>query len=210
MDWLKEFEEYKSKIGDRTTLYGLVAKKYNIKSALYPGSHIDISPSMVILDVTYVDNFKGAIKFFEEISEIEKYVNSNKEYKEMCNIDFLGTDYNNEISIDKVDMIISQYAGFVGQATKRYLKDDGILLCNDSHGDATLAYLDEDYILVAVIDQHNEISTNQLEKYFVFKNGRQIDKNKVQSTMKGPKYETQANNYIFKLKSRIQYFKPST
>lgn len=202
MDWLKEFEEYKSKIGDRTTLYGLVAKKYNIKRALYPGSHIDISPSMVVPDVTYVDNFKGAIKFFEEISKIEKYVNRNKEYKEMCNINFFGTDYNSGINIDKVDMIISQYAGFVGQATKRYLKEDGILLCNDSHGDATLAYLDEDYILVAVIDQHNEISTNQLEKYFVFKNGRQIEKNKVRSTMKGPKYEIQATNYIFKLKGK--------
>ena len=64
MDWLKEFEEYKSKIGDRISIYSLVAKKYNIKRALYPGSHIDISPSMVIPEVTYVDNFKGTIKFF--------------------------------------------------------------------------------------------------------------------------------------------------
>ncbi len=202
MDWLKEFEEYKSKIGDRISIYSLVAKKYNVKRALYPGSHIDISPSMVIPEVTYVDNFKGAIKFFEDIRDIEKYVNRNKEYQEMCNIIFIGTDYNNELNINKVDIIISQYAGFVGQATKRYLKEDGILLCNDSHGDATLAYLDEDYILVGVIDQHNNISTKQLEKYFVLKNGRQIDENKVRSTMKGPKYEIQATNYIFKLKTQ--------
>jgi hypothetical protein len=202
MDWLKEFKEYKSKIGDRISIYSLVAKKYNIKRALYPGSHIDISPSMVIPEVTYVDNFKGAIKFFEDIRDIEKYVNRNKEYQEMCNIIFIGTDYNNELNINKVDIIISQYAGFVGQATKRYLKEDGILLCNDSHGDATLAYLDEDYILVGVFDQHNNISTKQLEKYFVFKNGRQIDENKVRSTMKGPKYEIQATNYIFKLKTQ--------
>lgn len=202
MDWLKEFEEYKSKIGDRISIYSLVAKKYNIKRALYPGSHIDISPSMVIPEVTYVDNFKGAIKFFEDIRDIEKYVNRNKEYQEMCNIIFIGADYNNELNINKVDIIISQYAGFVGQATKRYLKEDGILLCNDSHGDATLAYLDEDYILVGVIDQHNNISTKQLDKYFVFKNGRQIDENKVRSTMKGPKYEIQATNYIFKLKTQ--------
>ena len=202
MDWLKEFKEYKSKIGDRISIYSLVAKKYNIKRALYPGSHIDISPSMVIPEVTYVDNFKGAIKFFEDIRDIEKYVNRNKEYQEMCNIIFIGTDYNNELNINKVDIIISQYAGFVGQATKRYLKEGGILLCNDSHGDATLAYLDEDYILVGVIDRHNNISTKQLEKYFVFKNGRQIDENKVRSTMKGPKYEIQATNYIFKLKTQ--------
>jgi len=202
MDWLKEFKEYKSKIGDRISIYSLVAKKYNIKRALYPGSHIDISPSMVIPEVTYVDNYKGAIKFFEDIRDIEKYVNRNKEYQEMCNIIFIGTDYNNELNINKVDIIISQYAGFVGQATKRYLKEGGILLCNDSHGDATLAYLDEDYILVGVIDRHNNISTKQLEKYFVFKNGRKIDENKVRSTMKGPKYEIQATNYIFKLKTQ--------
>ncbi len=42
-------------------------------------------------------------------------------------------------TIEPVDLIISQYAGFVGQETKRYLKEGGILLCNDSHGDATLA-----------------------------------------------------------------------
>ena len=140
---------------------------------------------------------KAQLSFFEDIRDIEKYVNRNKEYQEMCNIIFIGADYNNELNINKVDIIISQYAGFVGQATKRYLKEDGILLCNDSHGDATLAYLDEDYILVGVIDQHNNISTKQLDKYFVFKNGRQIDENKVRSTMKGPKYEIQATNYIF-------------
>ena len=169
MNWIKELEEYMTKIGDRKSIYSLVAKKYNIKHALYPGSHIDISPSFVIPDVTYIDNFKGAIKFFENISEIKKYVNSNKEYQAMCDIYFFGNDYHVKLEIENTEMIISQYAGFVGQATKRYLKEDGILLCNDSHGDATLAYLDEDYVLVAVIDSNNKISTKHLDQYFVLK-----------------------------------------
>lgn len=58
-----------------------------------------------------------------------------------------------------MDLIISQYAGFVGQATKVYLKKGGILLCNDSHGDATLAYCDSDYEFVGVINLNNMIDT---------------------------------------------------
>ena len=204
MDWLKEFESYSSKIGDRLTIYQLVANKYNIKRALYPGSHIDISPSMVIEDVTYIDNFKGTIKFFKEINDINKYINGKKSYQEKCRIAFIGTDYNNNLEIAKVDMIISQYAGFVGQATKKYLKEDGILLCNDSHGDATLANLDEDYTLIAIIDHHQKLSTNQLEKYFVCKNNMQIDKDKVLTSMKGPKYKLQATHYIFKLQRKLK------
>lgn len=202
MDWLKEFKIYISKIGDRRSLYSLIAKTYNINSALYPGSHIDISPSLVIPYVTYIDNFKGAIRFFKKINEINEYVDRNKDYPEMCNIVFFGADYNDDITIDKVDMIISQYAGFVGQATKKYLNDDGVLLCNDSHGDATLAYLDEDYDLIAIIDQHNKLVTRHLDQYFVFKNERKIDREKVLATMKGPKYSVQASNYVFKLKRK--------
>ncbi len=200
MNDLTEFETYISKTGNRKALYRLVAKKYNIKRALYPGSHIDISPSLVIPDVTYIDNFKGAIRFFKKMSEIENYVNKNKNYQEKCKIEFWGTDYNDELNLGKKDMIISQYAGFAGQATKRYLKKGGILLCNDSHGDATLAYLDGDFELVGVINQRNTLSTKQLDKYFVLKKDSQIDEEEVRSTMKGPKYKVQAANYIFKLK----------
>ena len=198
MNDLTEFEAYMSKTGNRKALYSLVAKKYNIKRALYPGSHIDISPSLVIPDVTYIDNFKGTIRFFKKMNEIEKYINKNKNYQEKCKIEFLGTDYNDELKLVKKDMIISQYAGFAGKATKRYLKKGGILLCNDSHGDATLAYLDEDFELVGVINQRNMLSTKQLDKYFVLKNERQIDEKEVRSTMKGPKYKIHATNYIFK------------
>jgi hypothetical protein len=37
-----------------------------------------------------------------------------------------------ELDVEPVDLIISQYAGFVGQATKKYLNTGGILLCNDN------------------------------------------------------------------------------
>lgn len=60
---IQTYNDYAKKIGNRKALYKAVAQHFNIKSVLYPGSHIDIAPSLVISDVVYVDNFKGSIKF---------------------------------------------------------------------------------------------------------------------------------------------------
>jgi hypothetical protein len=95
-------------------------------------------------------------------------------------------------------MIISQFAGFVGQATKEYLKKNGILLANDSHGDATLAYMDDDFDFIGVVLEDDEITKTNLSKYFTFKRKNNIDIDKVIKTMKGPKYQIQAKSYIFR------------
>jgi len=190
-----------AKFGRRQDLYRQVAKQFNIRSALYPGSHIDIGPSLVIPNVIYVDNFKGTIAFFKNIELIKDYIKSKKEYSDESKIKFIACDYNDKLDTKKVDMIISQYAGFVGQATKTYLKVEGILLCNDSHGDATLAYCDDDFEFVGVVDLDNKIITTDLDRYFKFARKRAIDVDKVYDTMKGPKYKQQAENYIFRLKS---------
>jgi len=68
-----------------------------------------------------------------------------------------STMVSKALEIDPVDLIISQYAGFVGQATKKYLKTGGILLCNDSHGDATLARFDHDFEFIGVMGMDNKI-----------------------------------------------------
>jgi hypothetical protein len=200
MNFIKEYETYLSKIGDRKALYSLIEKSYHIKTALYPGSYIDISASLVIPNVTYIDNFKGAIKFFQHMDEIKDYIILNKQYDEAQVIQFFGIDYNESIDMSEVDLIISQFAGFVGQATKKYLRKGGILLCNDSHGDATLAYVDDDFEFIGVIDSCNQIVSSGLDKYFKFTKEKDIDIHIVRSTMKGPKYKLQPSNYIFRLK----------
>lgn len=58
------YKAYAKSIGKRQTLYTIVVDEYAIKTAIYPGSHLDIAPSMVIPKVTYIDNFKGSINFF--------------------------------------------------------------------------------------------------------------------------------------------------
>jgi SAM-dependent methyltransferase len=194
---IKEYQDYINKIGNRKELYRIVADEYDIKIAIYPGSHIDIAPSMVIPKVIYIDNFKGAIKFFKHLDSIKEYIEKNKEYSAPAEIKFLGQDYNQPLDIEKVDLIISQYAGFVGQAAKDSLKIGGILLCNDSHGDASLAKLDQDYKLIAVIE-NNKIKKDNLEEYFKLANGKPVDIKQVKEKMKGLKYEKMAGNYLFR------------
>ena len=195
---IETYLTYSSKIGDWKALYKAVSEKYQINSALYPGSHIDIAPSFVIPKVTYVDNFKGAIRFFKQMDDIQHYINQQKEYAQSSEVTFIGQDYTEKIAVPLVDLIISQYAGFVGQATKAYLKPGGILLCNDSHADATLAKFDHDFELIGVIKTGNQITTAHLEDYFILSRKRTVDLEKIKATMKGPKYQQNAENYIFR------------
>ncbi|MBN2797420.1 MAG: hypothetical protein JXR88_18570 [Clostridia bacterium] len=194
---INEYQEYQDKIGSRLELYRVVSQKFDISSALYPGCHIDLSPSLVIPNVVYVDNFKGTINFFKHINQIKAFINEHKEYKEECEVLFFGQDYTHELVVEPVDLIISQYAGFVGQATKEYLKVGGILLCNDSHGDATLAKFDDDFRLVGTIDEDYEINHFHLEDYFVRSEGKPVDLMVVKTKMKGPSYSKSAANYLF-------------
>ncbi len=194
---IKEYQEYQDKIGSRLELYKVVSRKFEISRALYPGCHIDLSPSLVIPNVVYVDNFKGTINFFKHINQIKAFINEHKEYKEECEVLFFGQDYTHELVVEPVDLIISQYAGFVGQATKEYLKVGGILLCNDSHGDATLAKFDEDFKLVGTVDEDYVINQSNLDDYFVKSKGKPVDLMAVKTKMKGPSYSKSAVNYLF-------------
>ncbi|WP_215144050.1 hypothetical protein [Exiguobacterium qingdaonense] len=192
------YDTYAQKIGDRKRMYETIASTFNVKRALYPGSHVDIAPSLVIPHVIYVDSFKGTIRFFKHLETVQELIDQRKEYDEPCIIEFFGQDYTQPLDIGPVDLIISQYAGFVGQATKQYLKPGGILLCNDSHGDATLAQVDETFELIGVMSSTNEINQTGLDEYFRLPKGKDVDTTEVKKSMKGPKYTKQGENYVFR------------
>ena len=195
---IEEYKDYVFKIGDREALYKNVAKEYGIRNAIYPGSHIDITPSLFIPKVTYIDNFKGAIKFFKHMDIIKRYIEQNKEYSGLCEVYFIGKDYTQTLEIKQVDLIISQYAGFVGQKTKRFLRMGGILLCNDSHGDATMARFDKEFEFIGIVDRNSDIKIKDLEKYFRLPKEREINLKIVEEKMKGLKYTLDADNYLFR------------
>ena len=110
--------------------------------------------------------------------------------------------FENEIDEeeDYFDLIVSQFSGFISKYCTRYLTRNGILLANDSHGDATLAFTSGEYDLIGVVNDKLEIEKTDLEKYFLFSRRKQIDIKKVLETMKEPKYKYIMNSYIFKKK----------
>ncbi|WDH75252.1 hypothetical protein PTI97_10525 [Exiguobacterium marinum] len=192
------YEAYAQKIGDRKRMYETIANIFDVKRALYPGSHVDIAPSFVIPHVIYVDSFKGAIRFFKKLETVQELIDQRKEYDEPCAIEFFGQDYTQPLDIEPVDLVISQYAGFVAQAMKHHLKPGGILLCNDSHGDATLARFDKTFELIGVMGSTNELVQTGLDEYFHLPKGKDVDIAEVKKTMKGPKYTKQEENYAFR------------
>lgn len=66
-----------------------------IRSALYPGSHIDVSPSLVIPKVIYVDSFEGTVKFFKNKNEILNFIEKYKQYEGFCELSFYNENYEN-------------------------------------------------------------------------------------------------------------------
>ena len=208
---VEEYEKYmnqsiykdEGKRFDRYDVFLEIAKIFFVKKAMYPGSYLHITPSMILPEVTYVDNFKKTEVFFEHKTEILEYIEKQKIYEEETTIDFILNDYWNDLPVAEgyYDLLISQYAGFVSQACKKYLRKGGILLVNDSHGDATLSKLDSDFDFIGILDYRNgkyKFSNEDLAQYFSFKRDRPIDIDQVKKTMKGPKYKSTAEYYLFK------------
>jgi hypothetical protein len=139
---------------DRIGLFKALNEKYNIESALYPGSFVHITPSFLFPKVVYVDSFKKTQAFFDD-EDIYKFINDNKEYKSDSSVTFHKSDYRSDFGEEEesFDLLLSQYAGFISQACKKYLKIGGVLVTNNSHGDASMAYLDPDFELIAVYDK---------------------------------------------------------
>jgi len=184
-------------------LFRRLNELYKIERVLYPGCHVHITPSLIFSDVTYVDSFRNTYRFYEA-ADVKEFISSHKEYEAEASIHFYQQDYNKELPAgeNQFDLIISQYAGFVGQATKKYLKHKGLLVCNNSHGDASLAYLDKDYELIAVYNRKSDvsftISDKNLDTYFVPKKGAHPTKEAITQSMKGVGYTKSPGGYIFR------------
>lgn len=199
------YKEYMKKVdfsGDRYELFDLLRHKFNIESAIYPGSHIDITPSLFYSRTVYIDTFKKAQKFFAK-PDLVNYIRKIKRYKEEPSVKFYFKDYRHKITelTDDFDLLISLYAGIVSKYCKKYLREEGILLVNNSHADAGMAKLDADFRFIGVIYRSNKklyFSQKNLEAYFIPKKEREITPEMLEKTMKGIGYTKTANFYLFK------------
>lgn len=189
---------------ERLDLFQRIDEKYDIQHVLYPGSYVHITPSFFFPDVVYVDSDKKAKKFFDNQKLLQDFVYRRKNYLQKTKVTFHFADYWN--SIDEIeesfDLLISQYAGFVGQHCKRYLKKGGLLLANNSHGDAGVAALDDGYRLIAVVQSRSgkyRISETNLEQYFVPKASKvHATKEYLLELGRGMGYKKSASVYVFR------------
>ena len=157
---------------------------------LYPGSYVDISPSFVFRDVTYVDMDQRCPAFFADEAVQQRVPYS---------FQFIHGDYREPLEIAPVDLLLSQYAGPISHYCKQYVRLSGHLLVNNSHADAGVAALDPDWELVGVV-RGSRIS-RAVEGYFEPKPGRVADREDMIESMKPVGYTKTASNYLFRLES---------
>jgi hypothetical protein len=194
--------EYEEKM-QRSGLFKMIAENYTIQKALYPGSYIHISPSFYIPEVVYIDTDKKAKLFFADNS-YQKEINKKKSYSQESIIRYHPINFQKSLPEDMnyFDLLISQYAGFVSHYCKAYLKRGGMLLVNNSHGDAGVAFTDKDYDMIGVVNYRNKkysMSTSKLDLYFIPKNHDiQHTKEKLMALRKGLGYKKSASHYIFR------------
>ena len=200
-DSAQMYKDYESKM-QRSELFKVIAENFTLEKALYPGSYIHISPSFYIPEVVYVDTDKKARKFFVDDSYLE-VISKKKIYSKDPVIRFHPLNYQKPIpeQLYSFDLLISQYAGFVSHYCKKYLKGSGILIANNSHGDAGVAFADKEYKLIGIINFRNKkfsFSTKNLDLYFDTKKPEIIyTKNYLMGLTKGIGYKKTATHYIF-------------
>ena len=133
-------KHYVNKDDERLGLFLKLAEKYEVKNVLYPGSFVHITPSLVFPRVVYVDSYKKSADFFKG-QAVHSYIQKNKVYPQDAQVIFHKSDYTKDFGEREAsfDLLISQSAGFISQAGKQYLKIGGLLLVNNSHGDASMA-----------------------------------------------------------------------
>jgi len=196
------YNEYFIKKNDeRIELFKILSDIFNIKNGMYPGSFVHITPSFFISQMVYVDTDKRCNHFFSDRLTLD-YIIRKKTYNESPEIRFHHTDFTNNINerAESFDLLISLYSGFISKYCKKYLKKSGVLIVNNSHGDASLAYLDKSFKMIGVTKRHGnhfKISDKDLNTYFITKMGKPIDMEKIEKTMRGPGFTKIAYAYIF-------------
>lgn len=186
---------------EQVDLFRLLKNQYGITSAVYPGSYIQISPSFIFPTVVYIDADKKAVRFFQS-GALAEIVEQRKEYPERPQMIFHGRDYGELIDDyrSRFDLLISQYAGFISAACKAYLKKGGYLLVNNSHADAGMASLDDDFELIATVHRARgkyRLSTASLAQYFIPKDGKTVTRDLLLERGKGVGYTKTAPLYLF-------------
>ena len=189
-------------VGDRRPLYAAVAHAFEVRTVLYPGSYVDLAPSFVWPDVTYVDVDRRAARFFGDEPGVRALIAERGGDGDAARFRFLPADYREPLELDEgaFDLLISLYAGPISEHATHHLRLGGLLLVNPSHGDAALASIDDRYRLVgAVIGRSGRyrVDTEHLEDHLVPKRDVEVTRELVHRTGRGIAYTKAAFAYLF-------------
>ena len=193
---------YEDSGGDRLGLFTLMAERFACRSALYPGSFDHVTPAFVFPVTCFVDMDTEAARFFADPG-VKELVALRKVYTEAPRIRFYETDYERGLPEAEAsfDLLISLNAGFVSQHCKRYLKIGGMLLVNNLHGDASMARLDSDYMLVGAINRRSarfSLTEKDLSTYFVPKRDVVVTREYLARTRRGVAFTRRAFAYVLR------------
>ncbi|RNE49438.1 hypothetical protein [Corynebacterium alimapuense] len=201
---VQSFSDYLNHIGDRTDLYELVAGYTGAQKVIYPGSYLDLAPSYIWHDVTYLDSDARAQRAFAQPNTAQDLARRFRRYAYDPSISFVAGDYThtlNELPRDGWELAISMYTGPVFEHIKQCIQPGGWLLANNSHADAGLAFLDPDYQLVAAVSQHDDgyqLITENLNQFFQPKRPPHPTNEYLLNDGRGVRYTRTADVYLFR------------
>lgn len=192
---------------DRIHLFCAVAEFVSPAKVLYPGSYVDVAPSVFFDDVHYVDLDRRAARFFDQEADLRRLIRDKRTAAGQpitdFSVQFEHADYSGTLGAadGSVDLLVSLYAGFISESCTRYLSPGGHLFVNDSHGDASMASLDSRYELVAVVTSGGgryRISTANLDGYLVPKRGGAPTVDELHTSGRGLGYTKSPYAYLFR------------
>ena len=170
--------------------FRLVRENFGCRRALYPGSYLHVTPSLVFPEVCYVDSLKGVGAALSS-PELLAYLGAHREYPEDACVRCYEEDYTAFAAEPPAsfDLLISLNAGFISQACRSFLKPGGLLLANNEHYDAARAHVDPAYRLIGALNEGSlllDSSHPSLSAHFRTAKGEALTLEMVESDAKRP------------------------
>ena len=173
---------------------------------LYPGSYVDIAPSVWFDDVTYVDTDTRAARFFDQTEAVDELVGAKRRALDLPDrpaaITFHHLDYRTPIAepVESFGLLVSLYAGFISEHCTDHLELGGILLVNPSHGDVAMASIDPRYELTGVVAGSGgeyRVRADDLDTYLIPKKDQTVTAESLHDAGRGIAYTRSSFAYLF-------------
>lgn len=144
-------------------------------SVLYPGSDV-----VIRVPVRYLlDSDDRVRRFFADTHGVAELIGARRTGSTMPLIRIIHGDYRSDLDLDveSFDLLVSLYAGFVSEHYTDQLRIGGTLLVNPSHGDASMASIDDRYGLAGVVTASSgryRIDRADLGRFLVPKKAQEV------------------------------------